>query len=534
MKFRFIKDSALTVLAFFLIVGMPALTFADMITSSDSANNTPTQTCSVATLTSGGGTQTAGYTETNPQTGALAMQPAEYSGGSFNAATLTQAVVPPWLDPSNSSFAPSYGAEWLSTNATWPGGDNNTEGSPANDQWRLFQENFTLPADATVTSAQISYSADNAAAVYLNGSPTAISTTNASTSEDVYGPAPASDPANFGQVFTTNFVPTAGSNTLDFVVRNWSTTATTNPTGLLYKATINYCVPAASVTPPTNPGTVTVTINKFIDGSQATMNSANSADFPMVSTTTASNLNSGNQMSGDYELNTADSYQAVTSDMAVGANYATNEITDGSVVGTSCDTTQPFSLVGYSSGDTLAAAMSATATTTAPSFTNLTNNKYVIVWNHDCSGPAVGDINGTVNGGSSGQGTLAVTSIAPVDTQATADNSFADGWSYTFNITVPSNQTNLSMKFADWVNNNASSTIPAGNNMQISSAQADNAGAEVPITAANTYSTPALHLTGDLDPSTPGNQVQVIVQTKIPVNSVNGGYTTDYGIQTLP
>src|SRR6185503_8422516 len=64
--------------------------------------------------------------------------------------------------------------------------------------------------------------------------------------------------------------------------------------------------------------------------------------------------------------------------------------------------------------------------------------------------PPSGDISGTV-----GQGTLAVTSITPVKTTATADGTYAHGWSYMFNITVPSDETNLSMKFSDWLKSGA-------------------------------------------------------------------------------
>ncbi len=82
---------------------------------------------------------------------------------------------------------------------------------------------------------------------------------------------------------------------------------------------------------------------------------------------------------------------------------------------------------------------------------------------------STGSIGGTVTGG---PGALAVTSITPVQTSATADDTYADGWSYIFNITVPTNEPNLSMKFADWMSSTTASVIAAGGNMQISSAQA--------------------------------------------------------------
>ncbi|MEI7719886.1 MAG: hypothetical protein WCI89_01615 [bacterium] len=138
-------------------------------------------------------------------------------------------------------------------------------------------------------------------------------------------------------------------------------------------------------------------------------------------------------------------------------------------------------------------------------------------------------IGGTVT---SGAGTLKVDSITPVKTSAVANDTYADGLSYLFNITVPTNEPDLSMKFADWLAAD-SNTMPVANNMRISSAQAFNT-APVTITAANTYSLPALDMVGDMSTSTPGLQVQVLVQTKIPLNTVNEYYTTNYLVQTLP
>ncbi len=130
-------------------------------------------------------------------------------------------------------------------------------------------------------------------------------------------------------------------------------------------------------------------------------------------------------------------------------------------------------------------------------------------------------------------GVLAVTSITPVQTSATADNAFADGWSYLFDITMPTNESNLEMEFADWSRMGASSTIPVANDIQISSAQAAST-TPISITAANAYSTPALDMIGNLSTSTLERHVQVLVQMKIPLYTINGSYTTSYGVQTLP
>jgi hypothetical protein len=144
-----------------------------------------------------------------------------------------------------------------------------------------------------------------------------------------------------------------------------------------------------------------------------------------------------------------------------------------------------------------------------------------------------GTIGGDVTGGQNPNGSLQVTSITTVQNSATADGSFANGWKYVFHITAPTNETKLSMKFADWMSLVGSSTIPVANNVRISSLQANNAGATILITAANLYSSPDLTMTGDLDLATVGRQVDVTVEVAVPAGSVNGGYTTSYGVKTI-
>jgi hypothetical protein len=138
------------------------------------------------------------------------------------------------------------------------------------------------------------------------------------------------------------------------------------------------------------PSTVTVTIEKYIDGVHATASNANSLAFPMLATWSATNIGSG---SGSYDLDSdgfngiPTPYQAITSEMTAGADYSTYEITSGNNVGASCADGKPFALVGYTTGNTLIAAAGATLSTTIPSLTNLQSNKYVIVWNQTCVPP---------------------------------------------------------------------------------------------------------------------------------------------------
>lgn len=147
--------------------------------------------------------------------------------------------------------------------------------------------------------------------------------------------------------------------------------------------------------------------------------------------------------------------------------------------------------------------------------------------------PASTDDSGTIGGTvSGGNGALAVTSVETTDTDGKADGTFANGWKYTFNITLPTNESHLAMKFSDWTTNPALNTILAANDMRISSAQANNAGATILVTAANTYTTPTLNMTTDLDPIMDGIQVKVLVEVKIPIGSSNGAYSTNYGVNT--
>ncbi len=293
-----------------------------------------------------------------------------------------------------------------------------------------------------------------------------------------------------------------------------------------------------------NDDTVTVTIKKYIDGEPATANSADNMAFPM--TATWNDVGGAGEGSGNYTLssNTSPAYQAKTAELNEGSSYSTSELLTEANVGATCTQGgKPFALVGYSVGSTLNQAKDASKSTTTPSFTNLQQDKYVIVWNKSCDdnatttpGGTSGEISGSVTGGQNSQnpGDLEVTSIEAQDTTATANGQFADGWKYVFNITVPTDEPNVAMKFANWVDaNNASHTIPVANNMRISSAQASSSSAVV-LTAANTYSSPALTMINDLDPTEDGLQVKVLVEVAVPTSTFNGNYSTSYGVQTLP
>lgn len=140
----------------------------------------------------------------------------------------------------------------------------------------------------------------------------------------------------------------------------------------------------------TNVQEVKVTIIKNISGVHATAGNASSASFPMVSSWNALNL--GGAGSGTFALstvgfNTPSAYEAVTANMTNGSSYASNENTGTSVVGPNCASGQQFRLVGYTTGNSLALAQGGTPSTTTPAFSNITANKWVIVWNAPCTPP---------------------------------------------------------------------------------------------------------------------------------------------------
>jgi len=128
---------------------------------------------------------------------------------------------------------------------------------------------------------------------------------------------------------------------------------------------------------------------------------------------------------------------------------------------------------------------------------------------------------------------IAVTGISRTKSYATADGTYANGWAWVFDVTVPTAETSLKMKFANWVS--GSNSIAVANNMRFYSSQAQTAvsqGTAITISTAGTYSS-AMTLTGDRDTTKAGRQIQITVEAKVPADSSGGSYSTSYGIQSL-
>lgn len=127
---------------------------------------------------------------------------------------------------------------------------------------------------------------------------------------------------------------------------------------------------------------------------------------------------------------------------------------------------------------------------------------------------------------------LAVDSTTNVKTQATADNTYANGWEWSMRLTVPDSEGAFRMRFSDFIS--SQSTIPVANNLRFFSAQSSNANSEsTAITESNNNYSSWMYLSGDASTSTPGTQINVTIQMKIPTGSQSGSYTTNFGAQSV-
>ena len=146
------------------------------------------------------------------------------------------------------------------------------------------------------------------------------------------------------------------------------------------------------VVPTTTPQTLKVHIYKYVKNSTSTLqvpDGAGITPFPMTATWSATNIGTGtaNYVLGNQHGGAAFKYAADTSAMSAPADYTTFEVTGGSVVvpvGGQCATGK-YRLVGYKNGNSLSAAQSAPISASAPVYTALTADKYVIVVNENCN-----------------------------------------------------------------------------------------------------------------------------------------------------
>ena len=142
-----------------------------------------------------------------------------------------------------------------------------------------------------------------------------------------------------------------------------------------------------------------------------------------------------------------------------------------------------------------------------------------------------------------GGGSLAVTDIYSIESYAAAGEGWpdgvattADGWSWTFYVTVPTTETLFEMKFDNWTSGDNS--ILVADNMRFYSAQAEvgdavDSDSAIEIAATGTYSADMTIDAGeDLSATTAGIQIEVTVEMQIPADSSGGSYSTSYGVKS--
>jgi uncharacterized repeat protein (TIGR01451 family) len=202
--------------------GAPVPTPTPTVVTTPVVTPTPIVGC---LLVSGTQTQSAGYATTSPV--ADPLNPSLYSGaGIWSPAAIANTVIPPWIDPATHPAFSGSGAQWVSNIAQHPGFPGG-QGLPTDDQWRLFQMQFVASSTNPVT---LTYTADNAASIYLNGS-----LIDSTVALDTYAPTPGVVPIVYTNTYSVTFSPQIGVNSIKFVVRNSSEIIPNNPTALLYK-----------------------------------------------------------------------------------------------------------------------------------------------------------------------------------------------------------------------------------------------------------------------------------------------------------
>lgn len=156
----------------------------------------------------------------------------------------------PLDDPAWGTGSPAVAA-WVHTSwpsisgATWISTAEYVE-DPGVDSWRKFHDELTLPCTAYNIDASVNVAAtsDNAEDVYFNGQ-------FVGSDGEVQGPW--TDDHEWNTIINYPVSPQAGTNTLDFIVRNYGidgSTAEGNPTGLIYATSVNFEYPDAIWQPP--------------------------------------------------------------------------------------------------------------------------------------------------------------------------------------------------------------------------------------------------------------------------------------------
>jgi hypothetical protein len=128
---------------------------------------------------------------------------------------------------------------------------------------------------------------------------------------------------------------------------------------------------------------------------------------------------------------------------------------------------------------------------------------------------------------------LAIDGSETNQSSGVADNTYTDGWQWTVHFTVPDNENAFRIRFSDW--GNASNSFPTANDVQIYSPESSNASTSASaITETDNGYSGWIYLNGDTAPLTPGDQIDLIVQVKIPFGTPAGSYSSNFTAETYP
>lgn len=117
---------------------------------------------------------------------------------------------------------------------------------------------------------------------------------------------------------------------------------------------------------------------------------------------------------------------------------------------------------------------------------------------------------------------------------ATADDTYGNGWEWYIDLTVPTDEPTVKLKFSNFVGT-APGGIAAANNIRYFSEESTDVNAEgsaVTVTAEGNYPATVMTFdaTSDLNAALDGWQVRVRVQVKIPAATAGGSYSAQFGV----
>ena len=119
-------------------------------------------------------------------------------------------------------------------------------------------------------------------------------------------------------------------------------------------------------------------------------------------------------------------------------------------------------------------------------------------------------------------------SLIAVDSVGIADDSYDDGWSFTFNISTGIGGDGVRFRMYDWEDSSGNSIAVFNNTKMV---YYDNTSTQRTYWVRNGYDgAQTIYPLFDVDPSVAGTQGNITIYVKIPVGTTSGSYTTSYGV----